>query len=323
MSQFRFQRDAAIMDPLVKITILDLPNGPKTGDGLCQDCYESLSHIEPSRKVPRISRLRTSSKSCPCCRTLLEFIVATQHQATKPFSIPNSVDIGRSWACWVNDYSRAKQNRNEYQSTALLRLIDFVQDLKKDESLLGLWKEDIAEGLLWERGVWSEPAGRKRITPFPSWTWMSLPGAVQYPSFSLASKEIELIHPRICWSSQPLNSTLRIAELLLRAKVFKGTLTYHGRESSKSSLYLDLDGSSRVALFERVDIPDSYHDNNTVRLILIGGTKHHWFFLITSVVNPERNPHVRIGRAYSPCNHTFKKLKDHFATVDPQIITLR
>lgn len=309
---------------LVKVTIQDFPDTPRTGDGLCRECYESCGPIGVRRKVPRISRLRISGKSCPGCRTRLEFIAAAYRQDSRPISLSltNSDDIRRSWAYWVNEYSRAKQSKNEEQATTLLSLIAFVQELKKDEPLLGLWKEEIAEGLLWERGVWDEPAGRKRIAPFPSWTWMSLPGAVQYPNFCLETKEVELIHPRICWSNQPLSSTLEIAELLLRGKVFKGTLTYHGRESSASSLYLDM-GDSKVPLFERVDIPDSYHDNTTVRLILVGGTAHHWFFLIASVVNPERNPYVRIGRAYSPCDRTFKKLKEHFATVDSQIFTLR
>lgn len=309
------------MDSLVKITIQDFPDCPKTGDGLCRECHESSGPIGARRRLPRISRLRISSKSCPGCRSRLDFINAAQE--LRPISLSNPADIKKSWAFWVNEYSRAKQNGNEEQATTLLGLTAFVQDIKKDEPLLGLWKNDIAEGLLWERGVWNEPAGRKRIAPFPSWTWMSLPGAVQCPSFDLVSKEVELIHSRICWSSQPLTSSLEISELLLRAKVFKGTLTYHGRESPMSSLFLDIGGPSKVPLFERVDIPDSYYDNTTVRLILIGGTAHHWFFLIASVVNPERNPYVRIGRAYSACNRAFQTLTDHFATVDSQIFTLR
>ncbi|KAL1604955.1 hypothetical protein SLS60_004496 [Paraconiothyrium brasiliense] len=217
-----------------------------------------------------------------------------------------------------------RKHNNQNQAIALVGLITFVQDLKKDEPLLGLWKQDLAEGLLWERGIWDEPAPRKRIAPFPSWTWMGLPGAVQYPSFRLTSKRIELIHPRICWSQVEFDSSLEIAELLLRAKVLKGTLTYHGRESSQPSLYVDMGGSSKIPLFERVDIPDSYYDNTTVQLILIGGTERHWFFLIASnIVNPERNPYVRIGRAYSPCDRAFKKLEEYFATVDSQILTLR
>ena len=152
---------------------------------------------------------------------------------------------------------------------------------------------------------------------------MSLPGSVHYPSFRRTSKHIELIRPRICWSDGEYDSSLEIAELRLRAKVLKATLTYHGRESGQSSLYVEI-GSSKVPLFERVDIPDSYYDNTTVKLILIGGTDQHWFFLIASnVVNPERNPYVRIGRAYSPCDRAFKRLEEHFATIDSQILTLR
>jgi hypothetical protein len=316
------------MDPPIKITfqLEDFPTTPTgTGDGLCQECYDSFRPIGPvRRRLPRISSLRISSKSCQGCQTLLDFFKAAQRQSVSPISASNPVDIRRSWAYWVSEYSRQKGHVKENQTIALLGLITFVQELKKDEPLLGLWKQDLAEGLLWERGIWDEPAARKRIAPFPSWTWMSLPGAVQYPSFRLTSKHIELLHPSIRWSHVEFDSSLEIAELLLRAKVLKGTLTYHGRESSHSALYVDMGGSSKVALFERVDIPDSYYDNTTVQLILVGGTDRHWFFLIASnVVNPERNPYVRIGRAYSPCGRAFKKLEDHFATVDSQILSLR
>ncbi|KAK7192164.1 hypothetical protein DPSP01_009820 [Paraphaeosphaeria sporulosa] len=314
------------MDPPVKITfqLEDFPTTPTgTGDGLCQECYDSFKPVGPARrKVPRISSLRVSSKSCQGCQTLLDFFTAAQRQSVYPVSASNPVDLKRSWAYWVSEYSQ-KKHTNESQAIALSGLITFVQDLKKDEPLLGLWKQELAEGLLWERGIWHEPAPRKRIAPFPSWTWMSLPGAVQYPSFRLTSKHIELIHPRICWSQGEYDSSLEIAELLLRAKVLKGTLTYHGRESAQSSLYVEI-GSSKVPLFERVDIPDSYYDNTTVQLILIGGTDRHWFFLIASnVVNPERNPYVRIGRAYSPCDRAFKKLEEHFKTVNSQVLNLR
>lgn len=314
------------MDPPVKITfqLEDFPTTPTgTGDGLCQECYDSFKPIGPARrKLPRISSLRVSSKSCQGCQTLLDFFIAAQRQSILPVSASNPVDLRRSWAYWVSEYSQ-KKHANESQAIALSGLITFVQDLKKDEPLLGLWKQDLAEGLLWERGIWYEPAARKRIAPFPSWTWMSLPGAVQYPSFRLTSKHIELIHPRICWSQGEYDSSLEIAELLLRAKVLKGTLTYHGRESTQSSLHVDI-GSSKIPLLERVDIPDSYYDNTTVQLILIGGTDRHWFFLIASnVVNPERNPYVRIGRAYSPCDRAFKKLEEHFATVNSRMLNLR
>lgn len=319
-----------VMDPPVKITfqLEDFPTTPTsaTGDGgLCQECYESFKPIGlAKRKVPRISSLKISSKSCHGCQTLLDFFVAAQRQSILPVSASNPVDLRRSWAYWVAEYSRHKIHTNQSQAIALRGLISFVKDLKKDEPLLGLWKQDLAEGLLWERGIWDEPAARRRVAPFPSWTWMSLPGAVQYPSFRLTSKQIELIHPRICWSHQAFSSSLEIAELLLRAKVLKGTLTYHGRESSECSLHVDVGNSSKVALFERIDIPDSYYDNTTVQLILVGGTAQHWFFIIASnVVNPERNPYVRIGRAYSPGARAFKKLEEHFATMNSQILTLR
>lgn len=314
------------MDPPVKITfqLEDFPTTPTgTADGLCQDCYDSFKPIGPARrKVPRISSLKVSSKSCQGCQTLLDFFIAAQRQSVFPVSASNPVDLRRSWAYWVSEYSQKKHNY-EGRAIALSGLISFVQDLKKDEPLLGLWKQDLAEGLLWERGIWHEPAPRKRIAPFPSWTWMSLPGSVQYPSFRLTSKHIELIRPRICWSNGEFDSSLEIAELRLQAKVLKGTMTYHGRESGHSSLYVEI-GASKVPLFERVDIPDSYYDNTTVQLILIGGTDQHWFFLIASnVVNPERNPYVRIGRAYSSSARAFKKLEEHFATIDSQILTLR
>lgn len=315
------------IDPFFKVTIQDFPDTPRTGDGLCQECYESFGSVgRVASRVPRISKLRISSRSCAGCRALLDFFVAAQRQSSRPISFTNPVDLRRSWAYWVNEYSRVNTPANEEHAFAILGLINFVQRLKKDEPLLGLWKEDLAEGLLWERGVWSEPAGRRRITPYPSWSWMSLPGAVQYPNFSLSTKEIELVHPRICWSSQPLNSSLEIAELLLRGKVLRGILTYHGRESPASSLHLDIEGFSKMALFERIDIPDAYYENTTVKLIVVGSTREHWFFLIASVVNPERNPYVRIGRAYStydPHGNTFRKLEEYLATVESQMFTLR
>lgn len=234
----------------------------------------------------------------------------------RPISLSTPAEIRRSWAICVDDFSR-KMNADR-----LAALVAFIQHLKLDEPLLGLWKADLAEGLLWERGVWDEPAARKRVTPFPSWSWMSLPGPAQYPSFVLSAREIELLEARISWADQPLVSSLRTAELVLRAKVLRGTLTYRGRESPESSLYLDMGANSKVGLFERIDIPDSYYDGTTVHCILVGATALHWFFVISSVVNPERNPYVRIGRAYSPVS-SFGKIQKHLDTMERQELVLR
>jgi len=305
----------------------DFPKTPDSSGGPCHGCYEPFSPIRANwLKDPSIPDLQDCGRYCPNCRAFVESFATAQRRSALPASPSKATDIRRGWAYWVNEFSQTKEDKNQDQIATLLGLTTFVQSLKQDEPLLGLWRDDIAEGLLWERGIWDQPTGKKRTMPFPSWTWMSLPGPVQYPSFSLTRKEIELLDTRIRWSHEPLYSTLKSAELLLRAKVLKGTLTWHGRESPQSSLYLDMGDSSKVALFERVDIPDSYYENATVRLILIGGTVQHWFFLIASVVNPERNPYVRIGRAYSPCNpkrDIYGKLRKHFATIEPQVLTLR
>lgn len=279
-----------------------------------------------SRRVVHFTTLQLVWQCWSEVRHEDSLFVRARDQSFLPISISSPADIRRSWGCWVNDYSRRKLSRDEDRMAALAGLTKFIQGLNQDEPLLGLWRNDLALGLLWERGVWDGPASRRRISAFPTWTWMSLPGPAQYPDFQLTTNEIELVQSQIRWAGEPLTSSLERAELVLRGKVLPGTLTTRGRASTESFASVYLEGTSRAPLYERVDLPDSRYDNDSVYYIPIGATSMHWFFIIALLVDSERNAYARIGRAYSPGDDDlsdYRVLWAHFAGMEPQNIILR
>ncbi|KAM7191943.1 HET domain protein [Naviculisporaceae sp. PSN 640] len=137
------------------------------------------------------------------------------------------------WYRMMEDYSKRQFTFEKDRLPALAGIVDVFQRDNDDEPLLGLWREDLLNGLLWrpckpaasnERG--SRESGASSL---PSWSWVSAAGPVTWrPLRSISSEDerLELISADVRWAGCPMTSpvlgtTLKVNGRLKKAELFK------------------------------------------------------------------------------------------------------
>lgn len=141
-------------------------------------------------------------------------------------SVISDTRIYQGWEVMVKDYSRRRFSSMQDRVYALAGVISRFQDVYKDEPLAGLWRKDLAAGLLWFVQKPSEGPVLPELSDVPSWSWMSVRGQVQYGSIQrdhTTRTHLEAIEPGqdpvITWSGTPLTSKIDSAVLHLRGPV--------------------------------------------------------------------------------------------------------
>ncbi|KAM7199686.1 HET domain protein [Rhypophila sp. PSN 637] len=140
-------------------------------------------------------------------------------------------DRGASYAFWykmMEDYSNRTFSFEKDKLPALAGIVDAFRDNVGNASpLLGLWREDLLNGLLWRAGK----PGRQRAAchgAVPSWSWISAAGPVCWgPSlFSLFPDEprLEVISAEVRWAGCPMTSAVSGTALKVNGRLKEATL---------------------------------------------------------------------------------------------------
>nr|RBQ98295.1 hypothetical protein FVER53263_11872 [Fusarium verticillioides] len=128
----------------------------------------------------------------------------------------------RHWYRMVTNYSSRDLTYQSDKWNAIAGLTDMFIKLTGYTYLAGLWKEDLANGLVWEakmRGVTREPGS------IPSWSWMSVKGGIKgYVHTTPTVSMIELLQSDLQWKGTPLASPLKVARLTIKGKILQATL---------------------------------------------------------------------------------------------------
>ncbi|KAF2118162.1 heterokaryon incompatibility protein-domain-containing protein [Lophiotrema nucula] len=237
---------------------------------------------------------------------------------------PTHSSVRLSWQSWVEDYSGRRLSKNEDRMAAIAGLTTYVAELANDEPLLGLWKKTLADDLLWRPWATTNPTQIEDapISEFPSWSWLSIPRRIMCSRRSLLNEHITLLDARILWTAEKFSSKLKLGDLILRAKtqpcelVPDASWVYSVSECDARKIRL----SSKWVL-DRPSCLSRVHASHTF-CTLIGDNRARsdyeigaWYCLITEVIDPEQNIHVRLGMT------EFKE--NHFAGIEPRTITLR
>lgn len=101
-------------------------------------------------------------------------------------------DVG-AWADLTIDYTRREMTYDIDTFPAIAGIVRIIQELNGDEYYAGLWKSHFLDGLLWHchlrkveylpverRGEKSRDLKKRRIWTAPSWSWVSVKGAIDY-----------------------------------------------------------------------------------------------------------------------------------------------
>jgi hypothetical protein len=130
---------------------------------------------------------------------------------------------GPSYAFWykmMEDYSSRKLTFEKDKLPALAGMVEVFQDHVDDAPLLGLWRRDILNGLLWRA---DKPVERVSLPGVvPSWSWISVSGRVSWGRllFSiLPEDQLEVISAEVDWAGRPMTSPISGAALKVRGRL--------------------------------------------------------------------------------------------------------
>lgn len=138
------------------------------------------------------------------------------------------------WYQMMEDYSNRKLTFEKDRLPALAGIVDVFQRDNDDTPLVGLWRGDLLNGLLW-RPCKPAAGGRRESCQggagsVPSWSWVSVAGPVTWrPSLSSTSSEdqkLEVISAEVRWVGCPMTSavsgtTLKVSGRLKKAMMCK------------------------------------------------------------------------------------------------------
>ncbi|CAM1505091.1 Fc.00g107280.m01.CDS01 [Cosmosporella sp. VM-42] len=128
------------------------------------------------------------------CRERIECWCQRLHHPTPPLVLPQygSSYSRNVWQEFVGTFSNRSLSNPEDKFPAMAAIVwSLVMrwDQRPADFLAGLWKHDLARGLLW----FAKRAG-SRIQPptfvAPTWSWASMDSSVGYPSFSSLSSRV-------------------------------------------------------------------------------------------------------------------------------------
>lgn len=137
-----------------------------------------------------------------------------------------------SYAFWygmMEDYSRRELTFEKDRLPALAGMVEVFKKHVDDVPLLGLWRGDLANGLLWSACEPREtaPSGGG----LPSWSWASARGAVSWDGSFVSvedGEKLEVVSAEVSWVGRPMTSPLANAVLKVRGRMRKAKVVRNG-----------------------------------------------------------------------------------------------
>ncbi|KAF4985946.1 hypothetical protein FGRMN_11045 [Fusarium graminum] len=124
----------------------------------------------------------------------------------------------RHWYRMVENYSKRNLTYQNDKWNAIAGLTEMFVTQTGYHYLAGIWEEDLANGLMWEatsKGVIREAGS------IPSWSWLSVKGAVMGLRHRDTVSMIELVKAEQQWQGVPLASPLTVARLTINGRALQ------------------------------------------------------------------------------------------------------
>lgn len=168
------------------------------------------------------------------------------------------------WYRMMEDYSCRKLSFEKDRLPALAGMVEVFREHVDDGPLLGLWRGDLVNGLLWrvrEPGQRASPPGVA-----PSWSWTSVSGPVSWDGsfFSIETGgKLEVISAEVEWAGRPMTSSvvaapLKVCGRMREAKaVRKGNTVYLHELGEPSEPEDEQKGSPEILGYYHLDLVES------------------------------------------------------------------
>ena len=141
-----------------------------------------------------------------------------------------------AWFDIIEDFSRRSLTKSPDKFAALAGVTTAFRSKMGDETLVGIWKDDIHAGLIWKAMSPSKPVDPS-LQSIPSWSWASLDAPIEAPECRQHNYEYRRAHPKL----ELTGSSLSWSGLELTSMVTQGRLSVRGR--FKVALICDLDSN--------------------------------------------------------------------------------
>ncbi|KAJ5664300.1 hypothetical protein N7507_005031 [Penicillium longicatenatum] len=132
------------------------------------------------------------------------------------------------WYRIIEMYSRRRLTRESDRIAALAGILHEYKDLVGDQPVAGLWREDLAHGLLWRTPRFTKLVAG--LGMMPSWSWASVNGEVSWPHrqedtrHSFSQHKLDIISVGVDWTGPATTSEIREANLTLRGRLVAARL---------------------------------------------------------------------------------------------------
>lgn len=131
---------------------------------------------------------------------------------------------------------------------ALQGIVDYFGSILLDEPILGLWRNEFVQGLLWKADI-PLKRNRRRINSVPSWSWISIDGQIKYDELclTLGAKcrdhhvypSAKVISASVEWTGTPMTTAISSTNLTIEERLLPfRTGSSHGLESHPSVLFM-------------------------------------------------------------------------------------
>ncbi|KAG4286055.1 hypothetical protein FPRO06_07315 [Fusarium proliferatum] len=198
----------------------------------------------------------------------------------------------RHWYRMVTNYSSRDLTYQSDKWNAIAGLTEMFRNLTGYTYLVGLWEEDLANGLVWEakmRGVIRESGS------IPSWSWMSVKGGIKgYVHTTPMTSMIELLQSDLQWEGTPLASPLKVARLTVKGKIIQATLGARSVTQDSRHHVLAASGSDEIfgEAFLDSKIPDGAEMPTVSCLFVMEVPEKEYFtLLLTPASDGEEDGH--------------------------------
>ncbi|OCL15225.1 HET-domain-containing protein [Glonium stellatum] len=157
------------------------PKGPLTNRAWALQEHVLCSRVLHYTSTELIFECRTAYR-CECMPSPKRF-------ATTPALIPKMLSSGKkhgAWAAWhrvIAQYTKRRLTIPSDKLPAISGIASKIQDATKSAYFAGLWRDNLAEGLLWASSPLCEPPHQaNRLTDWraPSFSWASVDTEIQY-----------------------------------------------------------------------------------------------------------------------------------------------
>ncbi|PVH68919.1 HET-domain-containing protein [Cadophora sp. DSE1049] len=233
------------------------------------------------------------------CETFPDRIPSRFEDAISHLGI-QQISSAVGWSTFINAYSTCNLTLPRDKLAAISGVARIVQRARKDEYIVGMWKEKIISQLRWD----VEAGTGQRITPYvaPTWSWASINGNIEFPSLGHDERHhVEVENVDIKYATDDPFGQVTAATLRLNCRSIIRTTVRLPFSKPHETIELPRTSSAPIRLNGRLDVAGGAEvgDGLLYLLPLPSRSRSQVTGLIMKATEKEKGQYQRIGSFFT------------------------